>query len=254
MTDEWELPDTVQSQSIERLGGGFSWESAVYDVTVKMVYLSQRDSKAVFFNVVLVNAAGKELKESMCIKSGNDKGNKTFYTGKDGINRPLPGYSTAHSLCIAATGESLAKCMRTAETKVVQIYDFDSRKDVAAERPVLMNLVNKPIKAAISQVKEDKKKKDPATGIWNAVPGQTRMLNECQFFGNMEGKTAEEIAENKPAEFFNKWSEKNTGQVIDKSTKDGDKPEAASAAAIMGGNTAAPVTGAPAQAAPLFPS
>ena len=39
---EWELPKNVETQSIERVGGGgFAWESGVYDATVKMVYLNQ---------------------------------------------------------------------------------------------------------------------------------------------------------------------------------------------------------------------
>jgi len=48
---EWELPKNVETQSIERVGGGFAWESGVYDATVKMVYLNQSASEAVSFNV-----------------------------------------------------------------------------------------------------------------------------------------------------------------------------------------------------------
>ena len=38
---EWELPKNVETQSIERVGGGFGWESGVYDATVKMVIFNQ---------------------------------------------------------------------------------------------------------------------------------------------------------------------------------------------------------------------
>ena len=127
MSEEWELPTGTEKQSIERLGGGFAWESGVYDANITMVYLNQADSKAVSFNVVLQNSAGKELKESFWIKSGTAKGNKTYYT-KDSKNYPLPGYSVANSMCVAATGLSLSKCMDTAEKKMVKIYDYDKKE------------------------------------------------------------------------------------------------------------------------------
>ena len=53
---EWELPKTVETQSIERVGGGgFAWESGVHDTTIKMVYLNQAASEAQSFNIILEN-------------------------------------------------------------------------------------------------------------------------------------------------------------------------------------------------------
>jgi hypothetical protein len=234
---EWDLPATVETQSIERIGGGFAWESGVYDATVKMVYLNQSASEAVSLNIILENSAGKELKESFWIKSGKAKGNKTYYT-KDGKDYPLPGYSIANSMCVAITGESLPKCMDTAEKKTINIYNPELKKEAPTERPVLMSLVNKPIKVAVHQVVEDKQAKD-ASG--NYVPtGDSRTVNECKFFGNSEGKTAEEITTKADAAKFDKWAEKNTGSVIDKTSKNkGSK----SAASIMGSTPATAATG-----------
>ena len=140
---EWELPKDVEKQSIERVGGGFAWESGVYDAVVKMVYLNQSASEAVSWNVIIVNSEGKELRESFWIKSGKAKGNKTYFT-KDGKNYPLPGYSLANSMCIAATGEDLDACMKSSEKKTVNIYNVEQKKEVPTERPVVMGLINKP--------------------------------------------------------------------------------------------------------------
>jgi len=230
---EWELPKGVETQSIERVGGGFAWESGVYDATVKMVYLNQSASEAVSLNVILENSTGKELKESFWIKSGKAKGNKTYYT-KDGKDFPLPGYSIANSMCVAITGESLPKCMDTAEKKTINIYNPELKKEAPTERPVLMSLVNKPVKVAVHQVVEDKQAKD-ASGNYVST-GESRTVNQCKFFGNTEGKTAEEITTKADAAKFDKWAEKNTGSVIDKTTK---SKGSNSAASIMG---SAPVT------------
>jgi ribosomal 50S subunit-recycling heat shock protein len=230
---EWDLPAGVQEQTIERVGGGgYAWESGVYNATIDMVYLNQSESEAVSFNVILKNSEGKELKESFWIRSGKAKGNKTYYT-KDGKDYPLPGYSVANSLCGAAIGESLAKCMATAEKKQIMLYDHKQGKEVATERPVLTGLSNKAVKVAVHQITEDKTKKNESTGQYEAT-GESRTINECKFFGNLEGKTTEEIQQDKPAEMFDKWAAKNTGIVIDKTTKTAGK---ASAAEIMGGDS-----------------
>ena len=241
MAEEWELPETVQTQSIERLGGGFAWESAVYDCNIKMVYMDQAESGAVSFNVELTNAAGKTLKERFWIKSGNAKGNKTYYT-KDRIDYPLPGYSVANSLCVAAVGSSLGACINAAEQKSIQVYDGKEGKEVTKTRPVLMTLNGKPVKAAIHNVTEDKTKKNEQTGKYEPT-GETRTINECKFFGNLDGKTAEEILSGSEATFFDKWAEKNTGIIIDKTSKNAG---GATAAAIMGGT--APAAAKPASA------
>ena len=227
---EWELPKNVETQSIERVGGGFAWESGVYDATIKMVYLNQSASEAVSFNVILEKNGGNmaELRENFWIKSGKAKGNKTYYT-KDGKDYPLPGYSVANSMCVAVTGDSLPKCMESAEKKTVNVWNPELKKEAPTERPVIMSLVGKSVKVAVHQVIEDKTAKD-ASG--NYVPtGASRTLNQCKFFGNSEGKTAEEIEKDLPPEKFDKWAQKNTGTVIDKSTK---KNGSSSAADIMG--------------------
>ncbi len=233
---EWDLPDDVETTKIERVGGGgYTWESGVYLTTIDLVYLDQRDSEAIFLNAVLKNDAGKELKEAFCIKSGKDKGKRTWYISKkDGKKYPLPGYSIANSLCISALGKSLADCLKETTKKMVEVYDYKEGKTVPTEKYALMNLVGKAVKVAVHQVKQDKTKKNDATGKYDST-GETKVINECKFFGNTAGVTAEEIEAGEEATMFDKWAEKNTGTVIDKSTK----KTGASAADIMGGGTAA---------------
>ena len=234
---EWDLPSTVEAQSIERIGGGgYTWESGVYLTTVKMVYLNQSKGGAISFNVLLENANGKELKEAMWVRSGDAKGNKSYYTGRDGVDHPLPGYSVANSMCVAATGTSLAECMASAEKKSVNLYNPELKKEVATERPVLMALLNTSVSVAVSQINEDKTSMN-SSGEY--VPtGDTRIVNECKFFGNTAGLTTEEILEGKPAVMFDKWAAKNNGVVIDKTSKGTTATE--SAASIL--NTTASST------------
>ena len=178
-------------------------------------------------NIVLENSEGKELKESLCIRSGNEKGNKTYYV-KNGKNIALPGYSISDSMCISATGEGLPKAMEAREKKQIKSWDSEKQKEGPVERDVLMSLTNKPVKVAVHQVIEDKQVKNVATGQYEPS-GLTRTINKCKFFGNKDGKTAEEIKAKKEAGFFSKWAEKNTGVVINEASKNSN-----SAASIMG--------------------
>ena len=231
---EWELPKNVETQSIEGTGGGFAWESGVYDATIKMVYLNQSKTEAVSFNIILEKNSGNfaELRESFWVKSGKAKGNKTFYT-KDGKDYPLPGYSVANSMCVAVTGDRLPKCMDSAEKKTVKVWNPEHKKEMPTERPVITSLIGKTVKVAVHQVVEDKQAKNEK-GEYVST-GASRTVNQCKFFGNAEGKTAEEISEDKPAEKFDKWAKKNTGTVVDKSTS---KKSNSSAASIMGSTDA----------------
>ena len=232
MSNEWELPSNVESQSIERLGGGgVAWESGAYDVSVKVAYTYTTERGAEMLSIVLENSDGKELRESFCIKSGNEKGNKTYYT-KNGKDIALPGYSISESLCIAATGHGLPKAMETREKKQIKSWDYEKKAQAPVERDVLMSLTNKPVKVAVHQVIEDKQVKNVATGQYEPS-GTTKTSNRCKFFGNKDGKTAEEIKANKEATFFAKWAERNTGTVINEASKNSN-----SAASIMGSTPA----------------
>jgi hypothetical protein len=233
---EWKLPDDIVEPSIEGAGGGnFLWESGAYDANIKLAYLNQTAGGAYFLNVELEKSGEKfgRIKDKWCIKSGNEKGNKIFYIGKDGKKQPLPGYQTAKSLCITVTGEDLEANMAKLEKKVIKVWDFNQGKEVPSEHPVIPGLINKKVKVAVHQVIEDKKAKN-SEGNW-VSSGATKTTNQCKFFANPDnGKTAEEISANKDAGALDRWATKNTGLVVDKSTK---TLPVDSAAEIMGNNS-----------------
>jgi len=234
---EWSLPTNVEATSIERTGG-FVWESGVYQTNIKLAYLDQSKGGAVSFTVVLENSSGSELKESFWIKSGNAKGNKTYYE-KNGKAYPLPGYSTANSLCIAATGKLLPECLEKVEKKTIKIYDYEEKKELPKERPVVTSVLGKTIQVAVSQLLEDKTSKGD-DGNYHPT-GESRSTNECKFFGNATGMSSEEITSKaEKAVALDKWAKSNTGKVINKTTKD-TKP-LTSAGVFSGGDSTTDAT------------
>lgn len=212
-----DLPSDVNKVSAESIGGGRIWSSGVYTAVIKLAYFDQAKSGAISFNIVLEDKDGRELKEAIYVRSGDAKDNKTYYE-KDGKKYPLPGYITADSMCVAATGKRLPEVSESAEKKTINIYSFDQKKEVPTERPVIMDLLNKKVLVAVHEIVEDKRTQNSA-GVYEPT-GETRSKNECKFFGNAEsGKSADEILDNSDATIFAKWAEKNTDRVINKSSK-----------------------------------
>ena len=101
---------------------------------------------------------------------------------------------------------------------------------------MITSLIGKTVKVAVHQIIEDKQAKNEK-GEYVST-GASRTVNQCKFFGNAEGKTAEEITGKEAASRFDKWAQKNTGTVIDKST------------AKKGGNSAADIMGSASASTP----
>ena len=236
---EWSLPKNTEIQDIERAGGiGYIWKSGVHKAIIKMAYLDQAKSDAISLNVVMENADGQTMKEALWIRSGTKKGNKSYYE-KDGKMFPLPGYSAANSLCIAATGTDLPTVMDSLEKKMVKIYDYEAKKEIPQEKPTAMVLIGKSITVAVFETLEDKNTKGDDGGY--RPSGDTRRGNESKFFGNAEGFSASEIeSKAETAVKLTAWAEANTDRVLDKT------------AAKKKGTAAATPAATPPAAATLF--
>lgn len=214
--------------------GGSVLESAVYPMTIKMAYLKTADSGATGLVLKFAYAGDKEFRTTEWPISGNAKGNKHYYE-RNGKNNPLPGFTIADDLCMAATGKGFFE--QEDESKPVPIYNFESGGDVLTEVPVLTDLIGANVKLGIRKVIEDKNVKD---NMGNYVPsGQTRELNEISKVFTEDGLTSSEVADGNPAEFITKWEARNNGAVIDKSGKSG-KPSAATSGGIAAKLGAAP--------------
>ncbi len=201
--------DVVEDQETDSLGGG-PLDSALYDFVIKMAYIGKSKGGAMSVNLTL--ESGKDtLRQVIYISSGDAKGNKFTYTDKnDKTEKPLPGYSQINSLCLLAVGKPLKEL--DPENKTIGIWNYDLKKEVPTEVPVLMDLMGEEISAGILQIIEDKYQ---AEG--------TRKINEIDKWFRTKDKltVAEILAEATEAAFADKWVTKNTGITRDKSTGGG---------------------------------
>ncbi len=72
--------------------GSSALEPGVYEFAVDKAFFRKTDKGATMLEVDLMTKEGETVHYSTCIKSGDEKGNKTTYV-KDGKEYPLPGLS-----------------------------------------------------------------------------------------------------------------------------------------------------------------
>ena len=89
------------------LGGGGALDSGLYDLTVKVAYVTTSSGGALALNTIF-DYNGKEVRQQFWMTSGNDKGNKNTYT-KDNKEHYLPGFLTANSLALLTVGKEISQ-------------------------------------------------------------------------------------------------------------------------------------------------
>lgn len=196
-------------QARDSLGGGGVIDSDVYDGTIKLAYAGAAQSGARFL-AVHIDINGRDYRETVYVTSKDGKN----YWERDGKKNPLPGFTTANDLALMSTGVGLAD--QDIEEKVVNLYDFDLKKEIPTKVQALVSMMGKPITVAILKQIEDKNKKNETTNLYEPT-GETREVNVIdKVFHTASGKTVSEFVGKVEAEFKGKWVEKNKGTVKNK--------------------------------------
>ena len=200
------------------LGGRSLLPTGVYDGTLDVAYITTSERGAKAFNLVL-DIGGKKVRETTYVT--NREGGVTYT--KDGKKFPLPGYSLINALCKLTVGKEIPQL--AFEKKLVKVYDFDQKKEVAKEMDVAVELSGQIVKGGIENHRENKRAKDQAG---NYVPtAEVREFNTItRVFHPQTKQTATEYNTQAPAEFHDAWVKEFTGKVIDKTAKGSVAPAA----------------------------
>lgn len=202
--------------------------SDIYNFLVKYAYATKSKGGAMGINIVLEAPAPekREIKITEWVTSGDAKGNKTYYekekkdangsiVGKEQFS--LPGFTLVDGLCQIAIGKSLLQC--ASEKRVIKLYNYDTKSEVPTEVDMLVELVGKPVSAAVLNQIQDKTAKSAQTGEYEPT-GQVYTTNVVdKFLHPNDRRTAAEIAANIPPAFAEAWLAKWKGQVDDQSTE-----------------------------------
>jgi hypothetical protein len=218
------------------LGGGGLLESGAYDGMVKLAYVRQAANSNAQAIVAHIDVNGVEFRDTFWITNRNGE---NFFADKQDPSkkRPLPGYTMADDLCLLTTGLPLTE--QPVEEKVVKLYDFEAKKDVPQNVPVLTDLLDKPITVGVIRQTVDKQAKDSA-GKYVAT-GETRDENVAdKLFHTESRRTVTEVREGiEEAIFYPKWVEKNAGKTRNRAKGAEGKAGAPGRPAVAAGGAAA---------------
>lgn len=224
-------------ESQDRVGGFGAVESDIATGIVKAFYAGKSAGGANSITVVVTLAGSKEYRETLWIT--NKQGENFFLNKQDKTKKvPLPGFTVADDICLATTGLPLAD--QPFEEKVLNIYDFDAKKELPKGVQVAMEVVGKEVSLGI--LKELHNKTEKKGDEYVDIP-ETRELNVIdKVFHTESKKTVVELKNGaEEAAFWDKWLENNKGKTRDRrSIKDGQAGTSSKTAPKAGETSAAP--------------
>jgi hypothetical protein len=216
-------------KATDNLGGGFgAKESDIYQAELKMAYAGKAGSGANFIQIIakLTDLEGRdagEYREQLYITSGTEKGGKCTYE-KNGKEYFLPGYTVINDMLLMTCGETIPTAVF--EEKMVNVYDYDEKKEITKSVMVAINALGGKFAVAIQKAEEDKSKKE---GNDYVPTGETRFTNSIEKIFHdelhltvveaeeLQAKGKDVSAEE--AVFWGAWLGKNKGVTRDKTTK-----------------------------------
>lgn len=216
------LFDKLTTEGLEetqdRLGGSRILESDIYPAQIKMAYAGKSAGGAHNITLILKLENGNEYRETHYIT--NKQGENFFRNRQDESKKiPLPGFTIIDDLCLVTTEKPLAQ--QDTEEKVVNIYDFDQKKEVPTSVQMLTDLIGKLAYFAITKDIENKNEK---SGDQYVPTAETREVNTTQkvFHHPSKMTVVEARSGAKEPEFYGAWVEKHQGKDRDRRTlKDG---------------------------------
>lgn len=206
-------------ESQDRVGGGFgAIDAGIITGTIKAFYAGKSSGGAQNVTIVLDVPGGQEYRETVYVT--NKKGENFFLNKQDATKKvALPGFTIANDICLLTTDAPLSD--QDFEEKVLNIYDYDARKELPKGVQVAMGVVGKTISLGVLKELVNKNEKKGEDYVPTAETREQNVIDKV--FHTDTKKTVVELLNGvENAEFWDKWEAKNKGTVRDKrSIKDG---------------------------------
>jgi len=213
--------DTEAVEDGDRLGGASSViPTNIYDAIVKDAYIIESKNGALGI-VLTLDADGNEITETNYIT--NRQKSITYKDKKSGEAKFMVGYSIYNALSLLVSSKSILENDTPEQTRM--LWDYESKKELPQQVPVLEEWLGKPVKVAIQEKIEAKTGKnddgeyvpqyDDNSG--ELVTYKTNAI--VKFYRERDNMTVFEITNGaEAAEHHDKWLAKNKDKVWDTTT------------------------------------
>lgn len=226
------VDENIQAQG-DKAGGFTVLESGVYGQTIELAYLGESKGGAMSLNLSVKDDKGMTHRHTLWMTSGTAKGKLNYYIDSNKVKRYLPGFEVANDLVRVTLNKAINEL--TTETKTINLYSTELKKEVPTQVPMIVDLLGQQFKAGIRKIVENKTVQT-RPGVYEPT-ADIRETNEIvKVFRADDGMTAQEIVANDTeTQWINKWTEMYTGVDIDKTVKDPSKLVATTAPGAAGG-------------------
>ena len=230
MFQNLQVDNTIQEEK-DSLGGSRLLESDIYNLTIKLAFLTVSDGGAMALNVHTETEDGQPYRTQQWMTSGTAKGGHNYYVDGKGVKQYLPGFNVANAIALMTTGKNIAEL--ATEEKTVNLYNPTAGKEVPTPVQMFTALIGTEFAAGIIKQTVNKNVKG-ADGKY--VPtAETRDENELDkvFQAKTLRTTVEIKAGDTEGTFANQWKEKFAGVTRSKvkEVKGGPKAGAPAGAA-----------------------
>ena len=175
-------------EATDRLGGPTLFDTDVYTGIVKLAYAGKSAGGAHSLTVLL-DLDGTEYKEVLYVT--DKKGNNWFPNKQDPKKKEqMMGFIVADDLALLTTGFPLAN--QTFEDKVVNIYDYEVKREVPTNVPVIVDMIGKEVSVAIERATENKQAKD-SSGVYQNTTETRDTNNIMKVYHADTGRTVSEF-------------------------------------------------------------
>lgn len=231
-------PATKAEVEEDFVGGGGILDTDIYQAEIKYAYIGKASSSDARNLTLCVKINNTEITRQIWMT--NRTGDVTYKDKKTGELKNLPGYNQVNALCMLVCSKEVGDM--EVEEKVLNLYDFESKKEVPQTVDCFIDLHGQKIQIALQRQTVDKTEKNESTGDYEPT-GETRDQNEfIKFFpedklvtisevahfiqslgGDFEevlndGDLGKAISKMEDGAYATTWLEKNRGQTYDKST------------------------------------
>ena len=185
--------------------------SDIYDGVVKYAYMDKSQGGTPCVKVVL-EVNGKIIEETHYI-AYKDTG--LPYKTINGKTTTIPGMQTFNSLAYVTKG--IMGTELKMEEKVIKKYNWQTKSEVPTKVSCFSELINAKVKVGI---KEFLKHKVQKMSDGSYVPTtEVKAVNIVDKYYSIDGKTAQEIAGNAPAEYGPNWVTAYKGKKFEEKLK-----------------------------------
>lgn len=205
-------------QSNDRLGGFSPVETNIFIGEIKALYAGSSAGGATSVTLLATLDNGREYRETVYVTNKN--GENYFLNKQDKLKKvPLPGFTTIDDICLITTGQPLSA--QTAEDKVINVYDFDAKKEIPKSVPMIMAAVGQKVALGIVKQIVNKNEKSGEEYVPTAETREENVIEKV-FHPELKLTVAEARNGQSEAKFWDAWLGKNLGETRDKrKLKDG---------------------------------